>query len=306
MDGQDEVGLQGVAASDNGFLLVRIFGPSGFVAEADFAGERGEADVGVVVAEQEAMLGAGGEHSVGVVDAFGGEVVDHDADEAGGAGEVDGGLFLGLAGGVDAGDDALSGGFFVAAGAVNLSGEEEAGEVLAHEVRRELEGVGHVVFDGVAGAEHLHVFQSDYRAEELDLDGGGEGGGDSLDVDFLAGPGFAFEPDGVFVFVGESDDFVFDAGAVAGADAFDAAAVHGGFAEVGADEVVGALVGAGLPAGEEVVERLDRVVEEAEGAGFGLAGFFVGLGEIDAGEADAGGGTGFESAHVDAEIAEGG
>ena len=106
------------------------------------------------------MLGAGGEHAVGILDAFGDEVVDHDADEAVVAGEGDFGLVGGVAGGVNSGDDALSGGFFVTAGAVDLPGEEEAAEELGHQGRLELEGVGHVVFDGVARADEFGLLKA--------------------------------------------------------------------------------------------------------------------------------------------------
>lgn len=141
--------------------------------EAEFDGEGSQALVGVVVAEPESVFGAGGEHAVGVFDAFGHEVVNHDADEAVAAGEGDFGLAGGVAGGVDSGDDALAGGFFVSAGAVDLTGEEEAGEELGHEGRLELEGVGHVVFDGVAGADEFGFFEARDGVDGGELDGFG-------------------------------------------------------------------------------------------------------------------------------------
>ena len=44
-------------------------------------------------------------------------------------------------------------------------------------------------------------------------------------------------------FVGEADDFVFDAGAIARAGGLDLAAVHRGAVQVGADDVVDGLIG---------------------------------------------------------------
>ena len=61
------------------------------VDEAEGAAVRGEAGVGVVDAEVEAELGAGGEHAVGLVGAFGDEVVDEDAGVGFGAVEGEGG-----------------------------------------------------------------------------------------------------------------------------------------------------------------------------------------------------------------------
>ena len=89
-------------------------------------GERGEAAVGVVLAEEQAIFGTAGEHAVRFVDATGDEVVDQYTDVgliarqdhwlAPGDGER----------GVGAGDEALGASFFVAGGAVNLAGQVEA------------------------------------------------------------------------------------------------------------------------------------------------------------------------------------
>jgi hypothetical protein len=48
--------------------------------EADGGGARGEAEVGVVLAEEQAVFGAAGEHAVGFGAALGDEVVDHHAE----------------------------------------------------------------------------------------------------------------------------------------------------------------------------------------------------------------------------------
>lgn len=131
-----------------------------------------------------------------------------------------------------------------------------------------------------------------------------------MDVDGLVVPELLFEEDGVGFFFAEADDFVFDAWAVSGADAFDLSAVHGGAVEVIAEEVVGLGVGAGLPGGEEGSFLEGLVVEEGEGPGFGFGGHVFGLVEVDGGKGDSGGGAGFESADVDAdgleEVGEGG
>ena len=283
-----------------GFETADAFGGG----EAEFDGERGEAAIGVVVAEEEAMLGAGGEHPVGVFDAFCDEVVHHDTDEGAVAGEDEGGLLFGLEGGIDAGEDALTGGFFVAGGAVDLSGEVEAGEELGFEGGAELGGVCHVVFDGVTGAEHVHIFEAGDGFEGGELDFGGHGGAEALDVDGFAVPLFDFEEDGVAVFIGEANDFVFDAGAVAGADAFDLAAEHRALIEVRAEDVVSVGVGVGLPGGEEFALGKGVVVEFGEGASLGFGGHDEGSVEVEGAEADAWRGAGFEAALADTEIAE--
>ena len=87
---------------------------------------RREAAIGVVDAQVQAELGARGEHAIGLVGALGDEVVDEDAGVAFGAIHGERRLALEPERGVDAGHDALAGGFFVAAGAVDLAGEVEA------------------------------------------------------------------------------------------------------------------------------------------------------------------------------------
>ena len=48
--------------------------------EADFVSEFGQAAVGAVVAEEQAVFGAGGVKAVGLGEVAGDEIVDHDAD----------------------------------------------------------------------------------------------------------------------------------------------------------------------------------------------------------------------------------
>ena len=78
--GVEAGGLEQVAEHGGASLAGLVGGPDGVVDEAKGAGVRGEAAVGVVDAEVEAELGAGGEHAVGLVGALADEVVDHDAD----------------------------------------------------------------------------------------------------------------------------------------------------------------------------------------------------------------------------------
>ena len=108
------------------------------------------------------MLGAAGEHAVGLGGGLGDQVVDQDADVGLIAAEDEvGSAACDVLGGVDAGDEALAGGFFVAAGAVDLAGEEQAARsCFVSSVARMLRRPDHVVFDGVAAAEDLGVLQA--------------------------------------------------------------------------------------------------------------------------------------------------
>ncbi len=88
--GVEAGGLEQVAEHAGAGLAGLVGSPGGVVDEAEGAGVRGEAAVGVVDAEVEAELGARGEHAVGLVGALGDEVVDEDADVGLGAVEREG------------------------------------------------------------------------------------------------------------------------------------------------------------------------------------------------------------------------
>ena len=127
--------------------------------------DRGQALIGVVGAQGQAILGARGEHAIGLADAAGDEVVDHHAEIARGAVED---VALGAAsatGGVEAGDEALGARLFVAGGAVDLTGKEQARKLLQFERRRQFARVDVVVFDRVAGPGHRHVFEARDRLQ---------------------------------------------------------------------------------------------------------------------------------------------
>ena len=54
--------------------------PVGIVDQTDAPAQRRQPAVGVVVAQQQAILGPAGEHAIRLIDALGHQVVDEDAD----------------------------------------------------------------------------------------------------------------------------------------------------------------------------------------------------------------------------------
>ncbi len=282
-------------------LLVLL--EASFVDEADIAAEGGESSVGIVLSEEEAVFSAGGKHAIGFVDTFGDEVVDHDAQIALAA--IDNeriGLFE-FESGVDTGDEALAGSFFVACGAIDLTGEIQTGDEFGFECGEELGGGSEVVFDGVAVAHDLGFFEAADVADHVVLDVSGEAGGDAVAVDFEGVAAFGFEEDLVGLFFSEANDFVFDGGAVAGSAAVDLPGVHGGAVEVVADGLVDVVVGFGQPA----VKLLDVefVVEVGKGLRVVVAGLNGADRVVDGAAVDAGGSAGFEAGEFEAKFAEG-
>ena len=121
---------------------------------------------------------------------------------------------------------ALGAGFLVAGGAVDLAGEEEVAADLGFERGMELGREGEIVLDGVGGAEDFGVFAADDGLDHLHLDLEREGGREAVDVDFVRRDAFRFEKQLLSLLLREFDDFVFDGGAIARADALDDAGVH--------------------------------------------------------------------------------
>ncbi len=87
-------GFEGVLEGGVAVLALLVGLPGSVADEAEGAAVRGEAAVGVVDAEVQAELGAGGEHAVGLVGAAADEVVDEDAEVGLGAVEMERGLLL--------------------------------------------------------------------------------------------------------------------------------------------------------------------------------------------------------------------
>ena len=128
--------------------------------------------------------------------------------------------------GVDAGHQALAGGLFVAAGAVDLSGEDRGRRSSCLERAVELGRVDGVVLDGVAGAQHLGVFEAGDGRDHRQLHFHRQRRAHAVDVDLVRVQALGLEEDLVRGLVGKLDDLVFDGRAVPRTDATDLAAVH--------------------------------------------------------------------------------
>ncbi len=307
--------IDGVERFSEGFdVLLSLLedGPAIIIDDAPIAAKGSEAEVGVVGAEVEAVFGPAGEHAVGFGGDAGDEIIEHDTDVGLIAAEANGLLVSGVAGGIQPGDESLPGGFFVAAGAVDLTGEEEAGDGLGHAGGVDLMGANHVVFDGVTMLDNFCMGTAGHETDELLLDFEREGSGDAVGVDFVGEEGFWFEEDMVGIALSEADDFVFDGGAIAGAAVcLDLAGEHGGAMEVGTDDVVATGCGVGdatLSGGLGGEGFRGEYFGREEGKCFGWV--ITGLGieaiPIEGFLGEAGGGAGFEATEFEAEALQGG
>lgn len=217
--------------------------------QADSVPEFSEASIGAVVAEEQAVFGTGGVEAVGLGEVAGDEVIDHHADVGLGTAEFNGRLAARPARGVDAGHEALGGGFLVASGAVDLAGQEEAAGAADFQGASKLAGVDEVVFHGVPRTEHLGGFQTGDGSNHGQLHVGREAGVGALDVDLVGAESLGFQKERVRVLVREADDLVLDGGAVARAGGLDGPVIHGRAVQVVADEIVSLRRGVDLVAG---------------------------------------------------------
>ncbi len=266
---------------------------------ADAVGQLKEAHVRAVVAEVHAVFRPGGEHAVRLFGAEGDQVVDHDADVGVGAAEDEWLLTAHGEGGVDAGHQALSGGFLVAGSAVGLPGDVEAGEHFGFQGGIQLGGVDVVVLHGVSRTDDFGVLQSGYGVDELFLHVFRQRGGDAVEVHFVGGESFRLDEDLVAGAIGELDHFVFDGGAVARPGADDEPGVEGAAAHVGFYDAVRLLGGEG-----DVALHLFPVhgaVGVGEGDDFLVAELRFHFAEVYGAAHDARRGAGFHAAHAEAE-----
>ena len=237
--------------------------PAGVVDQADLAACLGQPCVGVVFAQLQPILGPAGEHAVGLAHAFGDQVIHQHPQVGLVAAQRQRRAALGLQRSVGAGKQALGGGLFVAGGAVDLAGKEQAADGLGLEAAFQLAWVEVVVLDRVAGPQDVGVFQPGHRLHRGQLDVERQRGGNAVGVDLLGRQALGLQEDLVAVLVGEAVHLVFDAGAVARPHALDHASEHRAAVKARADDGVGAGIGVGDPA-RHLARVLAGLAQKAE------------------------------------------
>ena len=217
----------------------------------------GQAHVGVVFAQLQPVLGPAGEHAVRLGHALGDQVV-HQHAQVGLVTRGHPGVGLprrcisclgpSLQRRIHPGKQALRRRLFVARGAVDLSGKKQSANGPRLEVALQAGRVKVVVFNGIAGAQDVGVFQPGHRAHQLILNVKRQAGRDAVGVILVGGQALGLQKNLVAVLVGKAVDLVFHARAIARTHALDLAGEHRAAVKPGADDVVRALVGVGDPA----------------------------------------------------------
>ena len=215
--------------------------PARVVDQLQCAAGFGQAQIGVVFAQLQPVFGAAGEHAVGLAGAVRDQVVDHHADIG----------FIATrrpcvertheTRGVEPGDEALSSGFFIAGGAVDLAGEKQSGHEFCFQRILQSARIEEVVFDRITGAGDVRVLETADAAHQIQLHVERQRCGDTVRINFGDIQAFGFDEYLMRGLLGEAHHFVLDRRAIARADAFDLAAVQRRTVEGAADDVVGAL-----------------------------------------------------------------
>ncbi len=144
--------------------------PAWFGDETQRVRLRGESDIAVVVSQEKTMFCPTGEHAIGLGGTFRDEIVHENTEIGIGTGENQGRFSDELEGGIGSGEEPLPCGFFVAGGAVDLSGEVQVGDAFGFEGGMQLGGRTVVVFDGVARAKNLDILEAGNGPEKCVLD----------------------------------------------------------------------------------------------------------------------------------------
>ena len=188
--------------------------------------------------------------------------------------------------GVEAGDQALRGGFLVAGGAVDLAGEVQAGDRLGFQPRVEPARIEIVVFDRVAGAGDVGVLEPGNRMHQRQLHVVRQRGGDAVRIDLERVQSFGLDEDLVRRLLGEAHHLVLDRRTVARADALDLAGVQRRAVQCAANDPVGALAGMRDPAAD-LARVLVARAEVGEHRRRRIAGLLFQAAEVDAAQVDA-------------------
>ena len=145
--------LDGIALRTHGVVALRGHHPQ---LEAGLA----QAQIGVVLAQVQAVFGARGEHAVRLERTVGSEVIDQHTNVRLVPSRVPRSLSKNRTRGVQAGDQTLCGCFLVAGGAVDLAGEIQAAERFGFQPRVQSARVKEVVLDGVARPRDMRMLEA--------------------------------------------------------------------------------------------------------------------------------------------------
>ena len=266
--GVDGLGLC-VVAVDPAFevlkrlLFAAVLVPACVIDQSELPPFWREPLIGIVLTQEYAVLGAAGEHPVGLIGAFGDQVIDEYADIGFISSKCEGCLFDAVLVAVDACNKSLTCGLLVSGCPIDLTCEIEVAEVFGLKGMVQLGRREIIVFNSVARSEHAHVLKARYKAHGFQLYFFWKGRRKAIHIGFYGVAAFGFYEDLVPVFVCEAVNLVFYTGTVSGTLALDGTIEHGALVQGGGEFVVYLRVGVGDVAGQLISNGAVAIVAES-------------------------------------------
>ena len=139
----------------------------------------------IVLPQNQAVLTARSHHAVRLLGTAGHEIIDQRANIPIGAIQNHRRFSLELERGIDAGDQTLCTRFFIAGGAVKLTGAVQTVNLLGFQRRTQLQRVNAVVLNGIRRTHDLRMLQALDGVQHIQLYIFRHGGGEALNVHFF-------------------------------------------------------------------------------------------------------------------------
>ena len=150
--------------------------------------------------------------------------------------------------GVDACQQPLCGGLFIACRTIDLPGKEQAPDGFGFQRAFQAARVKIIVFDGVTGTRDMRIFQAFDGAHQVQLHIEWQAGGNSIRIDFMGAQPLRFQKNLVCILVRKAGNLVFDGRAIARPYPLDHAGKQRRAIQTTPDDVVRAQVGVCNPA----------------------------------------------------------
>ena len=153
-------GLQAATLGGDRLALVIELLPALVIDQAELATGFGQTQIGVVLAQDQAILGAAGKHAIGLGRAHGDQVIHQYTQVGLVPARIPLILFLRTQSRVDPGQQALGPSFFIAGGAVDLAGEIQALDKLGFQGMPQVLRIQVIVFDGVTRTGDMSILKA--------------------------------------------------------------------------------------------------------------------------------------------------
>ncbi len=164
------------------------------VADATkLAADFGQARIGIIFTQTQAVLGTTGKHAIWLLHALRNQVIHQDAQIRFIAAWGPGIAALGLQCGIQSGQHALRGSFFVTGGAIDLAGKEQALNGTGFQRGLQTARIKVIVFDGIARTQNMRIFHTAHRAYQRQLHVERQAGGDTVWIEFVGGQAFRLQ-----------------------------------------------------------------------------------------------------------------